>query len=185
VKIKVNFWSGLGGAHHKWASKDPDLQNVLEVLDVARENVEAHEASKKAGVHVGEDDGEREEKPNDRRADHNNEASSNGRQEDDSSSSSDSESDESDNETDNNNNDDNDDANSTQGDGKGWTKGWADTAVEYKKNRKDKHRRHRGIMQWKIPRTARWASHKLSHVDAKISDVFRHHTRDSGVETEV
>lgn len=146
VKIKVKFWSGLGGAHHKWASKDPDLKNVLEVLDVARENVEAHKAGKKAGINVDSDDeaGDRSQQQTGGQVAAPDDESNNGKGDDDSSS--DDEGSASDSDSDNND----DDEKETQGDGKGWTKGWADTAMEYKKNRKDKHRRHRGIMQWKV-----------------------------------
>ncbi|KAM0721598.1 hypothetical protein Q7P37_002523 [Cladosporium fusiforme] len=56
VKIKVTFWSGLGDAHYKWASKDMHLRNVMELLETARDNLETGEAEKRAGVLDDESD---------------------------------------------------------------------------------------------------------------------------------
>ena len=101
---------------------------------------EAHEAGKKAGVSVDENDDD--EESDDEKAD------------DDSSSDDQDDDDSRDVSVDGNDNDamDGPKRRETQGDGKGITKGWADSAREYKKNHKDKHRRHRGIMQWKVGR---------------------------------
>lgn len=56
VKIKVTFWSGLGDAHHSWASKDMHLRNVMEVLETARDNLETEEAEEEAGILDDESD---------------------------------------------------------------------------------------------------------------------------------
>jgi hypothetical protein len=40
-------------------------------------------------------------------------------------------------------------------------------------------------MQFRIPRTARWAMHKGERVQDKVAGIFKHHTREPGVETEV
>ncbi|OQO07691.1 hypothetical protein B0A48_07388 [Cryoendolithus antarcticus] len=163
IKLKVLFWSGLGSAHGKWASGDPDMKQVVQVLDVARDNEEEEKAGKEAGI-VDE------------------EMSSSSDDDDDSSN-------------------DGDDKNGTDDkakpdgleqkgrsmttDGKGITNGWADSAKEYKKNMKSVHRRHRGVMQWKIPRTAEWAAHKAERAEAKITGLFKHNSREPGIETEV
>lgn len=47
------------------------------------------------------------------------------------------------------------------------------------------HRRHRGIMQLKGPRTAKWLQHKAEEGIGKVEGVFEHGEREPGVETEV
>jgi hypothetical protein len=56
IKLKVRFWSGLGEAHSKWASGNPDLRNVVEVLETARDNLDEEEAEVEAGVVSNEGD---------------------------------------------------------------------------------------------------------------------------------
>ena len=58
IKLKIRFWSGLGEAHSKWASGNPDLRNVMEVLETARDNLDAEEAEVEAGVVKNEGDDE-------------------------------------------------------------------------------------------------------------------------------
>ena len=55
---------------------------------------------------------------------------------------------------------------------------------EYKDHRKQLHRKHRGLMQWKAMRTADWAMHKVRRGKSRISDVFEHQEKSTGVETE-
>ena len=50
IRLTLTFWSGLGAAHGGWASKDPNVRNVVEVLDTARENYESMRNEKAAGV---------------------------------------------------------------------------------------------------------------------------------------
>ncbi|KAK3106801.1 hypothetical protein LTR53_018038, partial [Teratosphaeriaceae sp. CCFEE 6253] len=57
ITLTVKFWSGLGGAHSRWASKDQSMREVVEVLQVARDNMETHESAKKAGL-VDEEEGD-------------------------------------------------------------------------------------------------------------------------------
>lgn len=47
------------------------------------------------------------------------------------------------------------------------------------------HRRHRGVMQFKAPRTLRWAEHKVENVAHKIGDKFKHREREPDLDTEV
>lgn len=73
IKISVTFWAGLGAAHRRWvcwerktridvnranillqASKEPDLANVLEVLDCARDNLESSKEEQKQGIVEGD-----------------------------------------------------------------------------------------------------------------------------------
>ncbi|CAM1504364.1 Fc.00g019550.m01.CDS01 [Cosmosporella sp. VM-42] len=63
--------------------------------------------------------------------------------------------------------------------------GPVDQARDYKKHDKGLHRRHRGIMQWKIPRTAKWVKGKFDKMEDNISQVFDHSSKQPGIETEV
>lgn len=56
---------------------------------------------------------------------------------------------------------------------------------EYKKHSKQLHRRHRGLMQWKVARTGNYLKTKIEHGKDHMLDGFKHHDRDPGVETEV
>ena len=56
---------------------------------------------------------------------------------------------------------------------------------ELKKKEDGLSRSNRGLMQWKLPRTAQWAVNKAERTESKLSGLFKHHTRGSGVETEV
>ena len=132
ITVKMTFWAGLGSAHSKWASKDENLKNVVEVLDTARDNLEDQQNEKAAGI-VDQDD----------------------------SSSSDSDSSDDDavaKKTKHNNPKRPDsEAQATNGasnedseDGGSGKTGPIDMIKDYKKNAKSTHRKHRGIMQWKV-----------------------------------
>ncbi|KAJ2981601.1 hypothetical protein NQ176_g1926 [Zarea fungicola] len=57
---------------------------------------------------------------------------------------------------------------------------------DYKQRAKTLHRQHRGIMQWKIPRTAKWVKNKLGRVEDNVSGIFEHETpQKADIETEV
>ncbi|QUC21506.1 uncharacterized protein UV8b_05749 [Ustilaginoidea virens] len=60
-----------------------------------------------------------------------------------------------------------------------------DQLRDYKKRDKALHRQHRGLMQWKIPRTARWMKHRIGKVEESVSGYFDHHNKQPGIETEV
>ena len=200
----------MGDAHGKWAGGNPDLRNVMEVLETARDNLDAEEAEEEAGVVRNESD----------------DGSSNHGGKDDADSSTD---DDDDDDNDNNirkrpinghakHNDDN----TSNNDDSNGTKDSNGLIEHYRSRRRDQkveHRRHRGVMQFKvsscppppsliylfglfiysefvawttyadiyqqIPRTARWAMHKGERVQDKIESIFKHHTREPGVETEV
>jgi hypothetical protein len=50
IKLTIKYWSGLGGAHGPWARKDPNLRNVMEVLDVAQDHLDDQVAEREAGI---------------------------------------------------------------------------------------------------------------------------------------
>jgi hypothetical protein len=157
IKLTLRFWSGLGQAHSKWANKDPDLKNVVEVLETARDNLDEQEAGEKAGVIQDESGTE----------------SHGGSDDNDSSTDDDSDSErrrKPKHETRESNDN---------------SQGLVDQYREKRQEKKGEHRRHRGVMQFRLPRTARWAMHKGERVQDKVAGIFKHHTREPGVETEV
>lgn len=54
LTLTLTFWSGLGRAHSNWASKDPDLKNVMEVLDVAHDSYESKKTEEMVGITDGD-----------------------------------------------------------------------------------------------------------------------------------
>ncbi|KAM0197541.1 hypothetical protein ACHAPI_005006 [Fusarium lateritium] len=163
IKLKLTFWSGLGGAHSRWASRDEHLQNVVEVIETARDNHEIGRQAKEAGiVDSDDDDSDRDRRPG--------------------SLDSDSDSDSSSSDTE----DDNEGEISSVPDGSAAQKqGPIDKVRDYRRRDKRLHRQHRGLMQWKIPRTAKWIKNKMNHVGDKASNVFDHSSKQPGIETEV
>ncbi|KAF1971203.1 hypothetical protein BU23DRAFT_510529 [Bimuria novae-zelandiae CBS 107.79] len=72
--------------------------------------------------------------------------------------------------------------NSLDSDGK---RGLMDQVREYKHNKKQLHRRKRGAMQWKGPRTLAYLKHLAERGENKVEGLFKHNDRKSqGVETE-
>ena len=65
-------------------------------------------------------------------------------------------------------------------------RGPLDQVREYKQHSKQLHRRNRGVMQWKAPRTAAWMKHVAQRGQTKVANVFKHGERNGqGIETEV
>ncbi|KAI4723049.1 hypothetical protein E4T48_00610 [Aureobasidium sp. EXF-10727] len=59
-----------------------------------------------------------------------------------------------------------------------------DSYHEYREHSKQINRRHRGVMQFKSARTMWWMKHKAEHLQDRISGIFEHHERASGIESE-
>ncbi|KAI5275962.1 hypothetical protein E4T47_01191 [Aureobasidium subglaciale] len=59
-----------------------------------------------------------------------------------------------------------------------------DSYHEYRENSKQINRRHRGVMQFKSARTMWWMKHKAEHLQDRISGIFEHHERATGIESE-
>ncbi|KJZ77486.1 hypothetical protein HIM_03210 [Hirsutella minnesotensis 3608] len=147
LKVKLGFWSGLGSAHSRWASRIPNVRDVVEVIDTARDNEEMDKMHRESGVWDDE-------------------------------ASSDSDSSGSD--------DDDKDGGASIPDGSAEDKqGPLDRLRDYKRRDKALHRQHRGIMQWKVPRTAQWMKHKMGRVSDGVTGLFDRHTKQIGIETEV
>ncbi|KAI9880283.1 MAG: hypothetical protein M1830_004402 [Pleopsidium flavum] len=60
-----------------------------------------------------------------------------------------------------------------------------DQIKDYKDHSEQLHRHHRGLMQWKGARTAKWVKTKVLHGRDHVLDKVKHHERDPGIETEV
>ncbi|KAF2266301.1 hypothetical protein CC78DRAFT_153539 [Lojkania enalia] len=70
--------------------------------------------------------------------------------------------------------------------GKDGKRGPVDSMKEYKQHSKQLHRRNRGLMQWKAPRTLAWMKHLAEHGENKVEGIFKHSERGGqGIETEV
>ncbi|KAG6204592.1 hypothetical protein E4U35_003284 [Claviceps purpurea] len=159
LKIKITFWAGMGQAHAKWASRNQHTRDVIEVIEMARDNLDQSKVEKQAGV-VDEDD-----------------ASSN-------SDSSDEDSEEKNGEEGQEGQEGKDGKEVPDGSAK-HKQGVIDQLRSYKRRDKALHRQHRGLMQWKIPRTARWVKHKVGQVEEGVSGLFEHRSNQPGIETEV
>ncbi len=161
IEVPLKFYRGLGAYHHNMARKSPNMQDVFEVLSTANDNQELRSA-------MGDD-------------------------EDDTSSDSDS-------------SDDDEkgpkhaangilqklspNGKSSNGDRTSHDDGDKDSGPleeikDYKKHSKQLHRRHRGLMQWKVARTGNYLKTKIEHGKDHMLDSFKHHERDPGIETEV
>ncbi|QDS67588.1 hypothetical protein FKW77_003676 [Venturia effusa] len=159
ITVTLLLWKGLSPYHDSLARKDSNIADVMEVLDCAHDNNEIDLSS--SGVH-GE---------------------SSATSSSSSSSSSDSSS------------EDDEEALSTRKakfqdgassdlstDGK---RGPVEQLKDYKTHRKQLHRKNRGMMQWKGPRTVKWAKDKVTHAEQRVTGLFGHHEREAGIETEV
>ncbi|KAK4542102.1 hypothetical protein LTR36_007133 [Oleoguttula mirabilis] len=175
ITVKLTFWSGLGGAHSKWASKDPNLQDVVEVLDCGRDNVEDLQTAKEAGI-VDEDDTSSSDADSSSSDDDEAVVKAEGRPDGEIHSAGGARVEGGDGEV---------ERERSNGDTGKSKQSIVDSAKEYKKHMKSEHRRHRGVMQWKVPRTAEFAVHKAERAGAKVAGIFKHHAREPGIQTEV
>lgn len=167
IEMTLTFWSGLSGYHGDYAKGDKHLLNVMEVLDVCN-NQEYSDW----------------DETNDCGAPNIQSSAS----DDDSSSSSSSDSE--------------DEKKSTiqkvtpdflqkhrktdsklSEDGKRST---LDQIKDYKQHNKELHRKNRGVMQWKGPRTLAWMKHTADRGKNKVKDLVHHKERGAGggIETE-
>ena len=157
INVPVKFYRGLGAYHHKLASKSPNLSDVFEVLSTANDNHEVHMAmSDEETTDSSDSSSSDEEGPPHAAKSLLHKLKIKGNS-------------------------------STDGaeddDHKGG--GPIDQIKDYKMHSEQLHRRHRGLMQWKGVRTADYLKTKVQHGKDHLTDHFKHHERDSGIETEV
>lgn len=166
IEITFTFWSGLSGYHEKFAKDDRHTKNVMEVLDVAND-------TEWSDWDDANGDDEQKVKSTSPRA-------SNSNMEESGDSSSDSESD-SDFLPDFLQKNKKKDSKLSE-DGK---RGVVDQVKDYKDSAKQLHRKNRGAMQWKGPRTLAWMKHVGDRGKNKAKGLFKHHEHTGmGIETE-
>ena len=155
IEVPLKFYRGLGAYHHRLASKSPNLQDVLEVLSTANDNKEVRTAM------AGDDDDDSSD--SDSSDEEGPKHAVNGLMKKLTPGGKDESSGEDDN----------------KGDGP------VDQIKDYKVHSEQLHRRHRGLMQWKVARTGKYLKTKMEHGKDHLMDSFGHHERDAGIETEV
>lgn len=161
IEVPLKFYRGLGAYHHNMASKSPNMQDVFEVLSTANDNQEICSAMGDDGDGTSSDsDSSDDDEKGPKHAANGilKKLSPNGK--------------------------------SSNGDSTGHDDGDRDSGPleeikDYKKQSKRLHRRHRGLMQWKVARTGNYLKTKIEHGKDHVLDSFKHHERDPGIETEV
>jgi hypothetical protein len=169
IEVTLTFWSGLSGYHEKLAKGDKHITNVMEVLDVTNDQ-EWSDWDDSDGDKPGINDNK------------------------------DTESDSSSSDSSDSEDDGEDDSGSKkfipdflQDGGKRidsklsmeGKSGPISKMKDYKENMHQLHRKNRGMMQWKGPRTLAWMKHVGDRGKKKVGNMFHHHERSGGgVETE-
>lgn len=174
IRLKVRFWRGLSGYHkcHAQIGKNGDMRNVMEVLDTV--NDEALGSSIDFNSDSDSDSSDSDDVAKDtskKLKPHTNQDSSSDESDDSSGIFSKIKARASDLLSDNDSND--------------GERGAKAQLRDYKAHRRQLHRQHRGIMQWKLARTGDWALDKARHGKSKVKGMFEHSDKQAGVETEV
>ncbi|KAK7527316.1 meiotically up-regulated gene 190 protein [Phyllosticta citriasiana] len=163
VVFTLRFVPGLSRAHRGLARRDVDVAHVMEVLEAVQDcdgaTVEAVQGNVGAGIAT----------PSTTRNSRRGSETSEG----DASSSQGASRDEQDGSSDGKRNA------ATDG-----HRGLGAAAKEYKRTRKNQHRRHRGLMQWKGPRTVKWLGHKVEHGGMKVKGALGRREKGGGIESE-
>jgi len=160
MEIPLKLYRGLGAYHQGLASKTPSIEDVFEVLSTANDNQEvrtAMQGDEESSSSDSDSSDDHERGPKHAASDLVKKLSPNGK-------------------TSHGDADDNDGTISS---------GPIEDIKDYKKHSKQLHRRHRGLMQWKVARTGNYLKTKIEHGKDHMLDGFKHHERDPGIETEV
>ncbi|KAI9728490.1 MAG: hypothetical protein M1828_003892 [Chrysothrix sp. TS-e1954] len=171
LNIKLCFLRGLSKYHRGIAKKDPDVANVMEVLSSARDNGELDGVTGDATSDVDDSDSSESE---DERKENRDPATSGGARHRAASS-----------KRHHHGGQDGTDSSDDDGVKEEQEGGLLNDIKGYKRHSGQLHRTHRGIMQWKAPRTLKWMKHKAEGVAEDVGSLGRHKERQPGVETEV
>lgn len=205
IEVTMYFWRGLSGYHKKYAQKgkNSDMRNVMEVLDTVNDEIEQDCEARDEGDEGSESDGSSDsEKENEsssaetsiRSASNPDSPSTQSKPKkllshtNDASSDSDSDSSSEGPPTKNpikkvkNKAKELVESHNASDDG---SRGAIGQIEDYKDHRKQLHRKHKGIMQWKATRTADWALGKARNGQSRVSEIFEHQEKSAGIETEV
>jgi len=191
IEVTMYFWRGLSGYHKNYANKgkNADVRNVMEVLDTVNDEMEKDKSNVETDDDEHEDGSDSSDSDEDDAPNATVQPAKSGKlishvNDDDSSS----DSDDADSSTKNpikkakqktksllNSHNESDDG----------SRGGRAQVKDYKDHRKQLHRKHRGIMQWKAARSADWMMGKVKRGTSKIGEAFEHTEKEQGVETEV
>ncbi|KAL8871578.1 MAG: hypothetical protein Q9174_002619 [Haloplaca sp. 1 TL-2023] len=161
ITVNVKFRRGMGKYHHRLGTANPGVQEVLEVLNTAQD-------SKEVTVAVAEDEIEDESDSNSSSSGSEvdpGEAPASFRRELKASLTGKS--------------------TSTRHGAEDGGKGPLKQLQEYTDHSDQLHQHHRGLMQWKGARTAKWMKTKVTDSKDRIAERLKHHDRTSDMETEV
>ncbi|GAB7359343.1 hypothetical protein MBLNU230_g5994t1 [Neophaeotheca triangularis] len=189
ITMKCQFFSGLGTAHEHWAMKDRNLTDIYEVLEVAQDHyaqarneqdalvgVEDHEDASTGNASDSSDDANEDDKyGTDPAHPHHSSRANRGTRPDT---------------TATKEQEDAEDGKGQDEDSKERVRnghaGPIDRIKDYRHHQRMMHRRNRGVLQWRLPRTAEWMHTKLESAEHHVSDLFKHHTKKQpDIETEV
>lgn len=177
LRLTLRFWRGVGAGHRSLAAGNPDIANVLEALGTIRDNGElpplvgdAHWRREKARA---ERDGDAVELSD----------GEDGLDHDESGSDS-SDDDDQDDEKKDVAGEESIEPSIETSDDDVRVMGTGSLDAPGSSQKEQLHRRHRGIMQWKTARTAKWMKHKAEGAADKVRGSFEHRERTPGVETE-
>ncbi|KAG0650100.1 Meiotically up-regulated [Hyphodiscus hymeniophilus] len=193
IELTICFWRGLSGYHKSYARKEKngDMRNVMEVLDTVNDEIE--DDGDESSESDDSDASEEEESNNNHAANgvgtqkkpknlksHTNDS--------DTPSESEASPEDAGSSTKNplkavkNKSKELLDSHNKSDDG---SRGVMGQVKDYKDHRKQLHRKHKGLMQWKGMRSADWALDKVMHGKSKMGEIFEHKEKGQGVETEV
>lgn len=171
IELKVTFWSGLSGYHVGLAKSDANLRDVMQALDAAND-IDSND-----GVDSDDGDGSASEADSSASEDEGLSHTATNK-----TSPSFNEGDMEERKKKFREDHKKTEQSELSEDGK---RGPIDQLKDYKQHQSQLHRRNRGLMQWKAPRTIKWAVNKVERAEQKITGMFHHHTRETGIETEV
>ena len=176
IELTMKLWRGLSGYHQTFSKKgkEQDLRDVMKVLDAANENREGHEDEIHGETDSSDseiDDHDQHRRPGGPRYESTSLENCGG------------------------------DSESREGKPRGiidkakalveghndennGERGPLAELRDYMDHRKELHRHHRGIMQFKMPRTMDWLVTKARHGEGHFADIVGHSDRESGIETE-
>lgn len=165
IEVTLTFWCGLSGYHMPLAKKDPNLGDVMEILDAAND-IDEDDGVDSTASHGGDEASDSEASQVDNDADDADDESIESRKKKFRESGK-------------------SDSNQSKDLAEDGKRGVFEQARDFKQHHKQLGRRNRGLMQWKATRTAKWMVHKAERAEQRATGLFGHHSGDGKVETEV
>ncbi|KAL8679384.1 MAG: hypothetical protein Q9186_004319 [Xanthomendoza sp. 1 TL-2023] len=155
IAVTMKLWRGLGRYHRRLAGNNPNVKDVMETLDTAMDSREVQST-----MAEGDSSDEDSSSSDSSDSEEDSQKASGFRKE----------------------------LKATFSGGKG-AEDMGNNPLkefqEYNDHSDQLHRHHRGLMQWKGARTAKWMKTRLEDGKDKIANSLKHHDRNPGIETEV